>query len=567
MAEIRHNRAMPGGNRAVPDRGTRAPAKQSLRDYGARRPQREPTLTQLQRPAHNPWAIAITVTLATFMEALDTSIANVALPHIAGALSASVDESTWVLTSYLVSNAIVLPMSAWLSTMLGRKRFYMSCVALFTVTSLLCGLAPSLATLIVFRVLQGAGGGGLQPSEQSILADTFAPEQRGMAFGIYGMAIVVAPVLGPTLGGWITDNYDWRWIFFINIPVGITSLLLTHRMIQDPPNLVRERQRARRQGIRIDFLGLALLALAFGPLQVMLDKGEEDAWFQSHFIVALATVAAIAFVAGIIWELYQKQPIVDLRLFKNRSFAISSLLMFAMGYLLYSTTVLLPQFVQVLMGYTSELAGTMLSPGGLLLMAFMPIVGFLVARVDARWLIAFGFLTLSASLYHMTGIDLEISWSHAMMLRVYQSIGLAFLFVPINTAAYVGVKPEQNNQVSALMNLMRNIGASMGISLTGAMVTERAQFHQAQLAQNATSYSLNMQSSLQNLTNTLVPAGLSAPDALHQAYGRIYAGLQIQAQTLAYIDTFWMLATIALCLIPLLFLLKRAEPGEVHPAH
>jgi MFS transporter, DHA2 family, multidrug resistance protein len=567
MAEIRHNRAMPGGNRAVPDRGTRAPAKQSLRDHGARRPQREPTLTQLQRPAHNPWAIAITVTLATFMEALDTSIANVALPHIAGALSASVDESTWVLTSYLVSNAIVLPMSAWLSTMLGRKRFYMSCVALFTVTSLLCGLAPSLATLIVFRVLQGAGGGGLQPSEQSILADTFAPEQRGMAFGIYGMAIVVAPVLGPTLGGWITDNYDWRWIFFINIPVGITSLLLTHRMIQDPPNLVRERQRASRQGIRIDFLGLALLALAFGPLQVMLDKGEEDAWFQSHFIVALATVAAIAFVAGIIWELYQKQPIVDLRLFKNRSFAISSLLMFAMGYLLYSTTVLLPQFVQVLMGYTAELAGTMLSPGGLLLMAFMPIVGFLVARVDARWLIAFGFLTLSASLYHMTGIDLEISWSHAMMLRVYQSIGLAFLFVPINTAAYVGVKPEQNNQVSALMNLMRNIGASMGISLTGAMVTERAQFHQAQLAQSATSYSLNMQSSLQNLTNTLVPAGLSAPDALHQAYGRIYAGLQIQAQTLAYIDTFWMLATIALCLIPLLFLLKRAEPGEVHPAH
>jgi MFS transporter, DHA2 family, multidrug resistance protein len=567
MAEIRHNRAMPGGNWAVPDRGTRAPAKQSLRDHGARRPQREPTLTQLQRPAHNPWAIAITVTLATFMEALDTSIANVALPHIAGALSASVDESTWVLTSYLVSNAIVLPMSAWLSTMLGRKRFYMSCVALFTVTSLLCGLAPSLATLIVFRVLQGAGGGGLQPSEQSILADTFAPEQRGMAFGIYGMAIVVAPVLGPTLGGWITDNYNWRWIFFINIPVGITSLLLTHRMIQDPPNLVRERQRARRQGIRIDFLGLALLALAFGPLQVMLDKGEEDAWFQSHFIVALATVAAIAFVAGIIWELYQKQPIVDLRLFKNRSFAISSLLMFAMGYLLYSTTVLLPQFVQVLMGYTAELAGTMLSPGGLLLMAFMPIVGFLVARVDARWLIAFGFLTLSASLYHMTGIDLEISWSHAMMLRVYQSIGLAFLFVPINTAAYVGVKPEQNNQVSALMNLMRNIGASMGISLTGAMVTERAQFHQAQLAQSATSYSLNMQSSLQNLTNTLVPAGLSAPDALHQAYGRIYAGLQIQAQTLAYIDTFWMLATIALCLIPLLFLLKRAEPGEMHPAH
>jgi DHA2 family multidrug resistance protein len=381
------------------------------------------------------------------------------------------------------------------------------------------------------------------------------------------MAIVVAPVLGPTLGGWITDNYDWRWIFFINIPVGITSLLLTHRIIQDPPNLVRERQRARRQGMRIDFVGLALLTLTFGPLQLMLDKGEEDDWFQSHFIVALATIAAIAFIAGVIWELYQKNPIIELRLFKNRSFAVSSLLMFAMGCLLYSTTVLLPQFVQVLMGYTAELAGTMLSPGGLLLMAFMPAVGFLVARVDARWLIAFGFLTLSAALYHMTGIDLEISWSQAMMLRVYQSIGLAFLFVPINTAAYVGIKPEQNNQVSALMNLMRNIGASVGISLTGAMVTNRAQFHQAQLAQSATSYNPHMQSSLQNLANTLAPAGLSMPDAMHQAYGRIYASLQIQAQTLAYIDTFWMLATIALCLIPLLLLLRRVEPGKAPVAH
>jgi MFS transporter, DHA2 family, multidrug resistance protein len=567
MAEIKRNRDMPWPNRAGPDRDTRAPAKQPSRDDASRRSFHPAPRTQVQPPPHNPWAIAITVTLATFMEALDTSIANVALPHIAGALSASVDESTWVLTSYLVSNAIVLPMSAWLSTMLGRKRFYMSCVALFTFTSLLCGLAPSLGALIFFRVLQGAGGGGLQPSEQSILADTFAPEQRGMAFGIYGMAIVVAPVLGPTLGGWITDNYNWRWIFFINIPVGITSLLLTHRMIQDPSNLVRERQRARRQGIRIDFLGLALLGLTFGPLQIMLDKGEEDDWFQSHFIVALATVAAIAFIAGVIWELYHKQPIVDLRLYKNRSFAVSSLLMFAMGFLLYSTTVLLPQFVQVLMGYTAELAGTMLSPGGLVLMAFMPVVGFLVARVDARWLIAAGFLTLSLSLYHMTGIDLQISWWHAMMLRVYQSFGLAFLFVPINTAAYGGVKPEQNNQVSALMNLMRNIGASVGISLTGALVTNRAQFHQAQLAQSVTFYSPHMQASVQNLANTLAPAGLSTPDATHQAFGRIYAGLQMQAQTLAYIDTFWMLAMVALCLIPLLFLLRRAEPGEVHAAH
>jgi DHA2 family multidrug resistance protein len=319
--------------------------------------------------------------------------------------------------------------------------------------------------------------------------------------------------------------------------------------------------------MRIDFIGLALLALTFGPLQVVLDKGEQDDWFHSHFIVAFATIALVAFVIGVIWEIFQKDPVVDLRLFKNRSFAASSILMFALGFLLYATTVLLPQFVQALLGYTAELAGTMLMPGGLALMLVMPTVGFLVARVDARWLIAFGFLALSASLYHMTGVDLEISWWNAMMLRVYQAGAIAFLFVPINTVSYAGMKTEQNNQVSALMNLMRNIGSSAGISLTGAMVTERAQFHQAQLVQSATSYSPNMQGSLQNLTNTLGTAGLSTPDALHQAYGRIYAGLQMQAQTLAYIDTFWVLALIALCLIPLVLFLRKVEPGKAPVAH
>ncbi len=509
----------------------------------------------------------MTVTLATFMEVLDTSIANVALPHIAGSLSASVDESTWVLTSYLVSNAIVLPMSAWLSTRIGRKRFYMSCVVLFTVSSFLCGIAPTLGMLIVFRVLQGAGGGGLQPSEQSILADTFSPAQRGMAFAIYGMAVVLAPAIGPTLGGWITDNYEWRWIFFINIPVGIVSLILTHRMIQDPPHLIREQQRVRRQGMRIDFIGLALLALAFGPLQVVLDKGEEDNWFQSHFIVAFAAIAAIAFVIGIIWELYQEHPIVNLRLYKNRNFAVASMLMFAFGFMLYGTTVLLPEFVQLLMGYTAELAGTILSPGALLIIILMPLVGVLIARVDARWILASGFLLLSFSLFHMTGIDLQISWWNAMMLRTYQSIAIAFLFVPINTVTYTGVKPEQNNQVSGLINLMRNIGASTGISLTGAMITERGQFHQAQLTQRATSYSPHLQAAIQNLAGRLGPAGLSTPDATHQAYGRIYAALVGQAQTLAYIDTFWVMAIGTLCLIPLVFCLTRPERGRAVAAH
>jgi DHA2 family multidrug resistance protein len=517
---------------------------------------------EVWKSRHNPWAIALTVTLATFMEILDTSIANVALPHIAGGLSASVDESTWVLTSYLVSNAIVLPMSAWLSTMVGRKRFYMACVALFTVSSFMCGLAPTLSTLIIFRVLQGAGGGGLQPSEQSILADTFAPEQRGMAFAIYGMAIVLAPAIGPTLGGWITDNYDWRWIFFINIPVGIISLLLSQRMIEDPPHLTRERQVARRRGMRIDFMGLALLALTFGPLQVVLDKGEEDNWFQSHLIVVFAVIAAVALLVGVIWELYRKDPVVDLRLFKNRSFAASAFMMFALGFVLYSTTVLLPEFVQLLMGYTAQEAGMMLSPGGLVIIVLMPAVGIMLSRIDARWLIAFGFITIALALYHMTGINLEMSWGHAMMLRVYQSIGLAFLFVPINTISYAGVKPEQNNQVSGLMNLMRNIGGSVGISLSGAMITERAQFHQHQLVQNATAYNPQMRTAVAALGQTLAHAGLSTPDAARQAYGRIYLAIQGQAQTLAYIDTFWMLAIAALCMVTLVFLLKRIEPGK-----
>ncbi|MGA9723380.1 MAG: DHA2 family efflux MFS transporter permease subunit [Candidatus Binatus sp.] len=564
MATLRDNPAAartPAGRIAA----NRAPAKRS--DSTVNGPNQSSAPPYRVKPRHNPWAIAMTVTLATFMEVLDTSIANVALPHIAGALSASVDESTWVLTSYLVSNAIVLPMSAWLSTRIGRKRFYMSCVALFTVSSFLCGIAPSLGMLIFFRVLQGAGGGGLQPSEQSILADTFSPAQRGMAFAIYGMAVVAAPAIGPTLGGWITDNYEWRWIFFINIPVGIISLILTHRMIQDPPHLVREQQLVRRKGMRIDFIGLALLALAFGPLQVVLDKGEEDNWFQSHFIVAFAAIAAAAFVIGIIWELYQEHPIVNLRLYKNRNFAVASVLMFAFGFMLYGTTVLLPEFVQLLMGYTAELAGTILSPGALLIIALMPLVGALIARVDARWILGFGFLLLSLSLFHMTGIDLQISWWNAMMLRTYQSMAIAFLFVPINTVTYTGVKPEQNNQVSGLINLMRNIGASTGISLTGAMVTERGQFHQAQLAQSATSYSSHMQAAIQNLAGQLGPAGLSTPDATHQAYGRIYAGLVAQAQTLSYIDTFWVMAIGTLCLIPLVLFLARPERGKAVAAH
>src|SRR5579871_607048 len=332
------------------------------------------------RPAVNPWIIALAVTLATFMEVLDTSIANVALPHIAGSLSAGQDESTWVLTSYLVSNAIVLPLSGWLSSIVGRKNFYMGCVALFTISSFMCGLAPNLAILIICRVLQGAGGGGLQPSEQAILADTFPPAKRGMAFAVYGVAVVMAPAIGPTLGGWITDNYSWRWIFFVNIPVGIISLLLTSRLIQDPPYF----RRRKLSETRIDYIGLGFIALGLGCLQIVLDKGQRDDWFESRFIATLAVVAVSALIFVICWEWRHKDPIIDLHLFRERTFATSNLMMFMLGFALLGSTLLLPLYMQTLLGYTAQLSGMALSPGGFAIMVMMPLVGFLLTRYDAR---------------------------------------------------------------------------------------------------------------------------------------------------------------------------------------
>src|SRR5712671_516291 len=335
------------------------------------------------RPAINPWIIAITVTLATFMEVLDTSIANVALPHIAGSLSAGQDESTWVLTSYLVSNAIVLPLSGWLSSIMGRKRFYMGCVALFTISSALCGFAPNLPMLIIFRVMQGAGGGGLQPSEQAILADTFSPAKRGMAFAVYGMAVVTAPAIGPTLGGWITDNFTWRWIFFINIPVGILSLLLTSRLIQDPPYF----RRRKLSETRIDYVGLGFVALGLGALQIVLDKGQRDDWFEAHFILVLTVISAASLIFVVLWEWRQKDPIIDLHLYRDRTFGVSSLLMFMLGFALLGSTLLLPLFMQTLLGYTAQQAGLALMPGGFTIMLLLPLVGFLLSRYTPRWLL------------------------------------------------------------------------------------------------------------------------------------------------------------------------------------
>jgi DHA2 family multidrug resistance protein len=511
----------------------------------------------------NPWIIALTVTLATFMEVLDTSIANVALPHIAGSLSAGQDESTWVLTSYLVSNAIVLPLSGWLSSIMGRKRFYMSCVALFTISSALCGFSLNLPMLIVFRILQGAGGGGLQPSEQAILADTFSPAKRGMAFAVYGIAVVMAPAIGPTLGGWITDNFSWRWIFFVNIPVGIISLLLTQRLIQDPPYL----KRRKLSETRIDYVGLGLVALGLGTLQVVLDKGQREDWFESHFIVVLSVISAAALIFVIFWEWNHKDPIIDLHLFRQRTFATANFLMFMLGFALLGSTLLLPLFMQTLLGYTAERAGLALMPGGFTIMVAMPIVGFLLSRYSPRYLLLFGLSMLSFSLFHMTSFDLGVDFHTVMMARVFQALGLAFLFVPINTTAYSSLPRDKNNAASGLMNLARNIGGSVGISMVTTMLARRTQFHQARLSENLSAASPQFQATLRALANNFSRGGADSASALQHAYAMLQANVIRQATMLAYIDNFWFLGVVIACLIPCVFLIKPAKPGGEIIAH
>jgi DHA2 family multidrug resistance protein len=509
------------------------------------------------RPAVNPWIIAITVTLATFMEVLDTSIANVALPHIAGSLSAGQDESTWVLTSYLVSNAIVLPLSGWLSSIVGRKNFYMGCVALFTVSSFMCGLAPNLATLIVCRVLQGAGGGGLQPSEQAILADTFAPAKRGMAFAVYGIAVVSAPAIGPTLGGWITDNFTWRWIFFINIPVGIVSLLLTSRLIQDPPYF----KRRKLSETKIDYIGLGFVALGLGTLQIVLDKGQRDDWFESHFILILSLIAATSLIFVIFWEWRHKDPIIDLHLFRDRTFAVSNLLMFMLGFALLGSTLLLPLFMQTLLGYTAERSGFALMPGGFTIMLLLPLVGFLLSRYSPRWLLIFGLVMLSGALFHMAGFDLDIDFRTAAVARVFQAAGMAFLFVPINTAAYAFLPRDKNNAASGLMNLARNMGGSVGISLVTTRLDRSTQVHLNDLSHHLSASNPAFQTMLQGATQAMRAHGASATYATQQAYALIQNTVLRQATMLAYLDDFRLLAISILAMVPLVFLMKKGRPG------
>jgi MFS transporter, DHA2 family, multidrug resistance protein len=510
------------------------------------------------KPRHNAWLVAFTVTLATFMEVLDTAIANVALPHIAGGLSASQDEATWVLTSYLVSNAVVLPVSAWISNRIGRKRFYMTCVALFTVSSMLCGLAPTLPLLILFRILQGVGGGGLAPSEQAILADTFPPEKRGMAFAMYGLAVVLAPTIGPTLGGYIVDHASWRWIFYINVPVGVISIFLSSIMVEDPPWLKEERERSK--GVKVDALGLGLVVVAFGALQYVLDKGQEDDWFSSPTIVIFAMATVICMAGTLIWEWVHPEPIVNVRLLKNRNFATSVGLMFTLGAVLYATTVLIPLFLQTLMGYSAEGAGEVLSAGGVVTMVMMPVAGVLVSRVPAKYLIAAAFAGIALAMFHMTSINPGIDPRTAAMYRVYQALALAFLFIPINTVAYIGVPREQNNQVSGLMNLARNIGGSVGISFFSTMLARRSQTFQNLLVSHVTQTNPFASERLAQLGRVFTPSGEAL--ASRRAFAALYRTIGQQAALLSYVSIIQNMVIVCAVFVPLILLfLKRNDPG------
>jgi len=506
------------------------------------------------RPRANPWAIALTVTMATFMEALDSSIANVAMQHIAGTLSATQDEATWVLTSYLVANAMVLPISGWIANRIGRKRFYMTCVFLFTVCSLLCGLAPSLGILVFFRVLQGAAGGGLQPSEQAILADTFRPEKRSMAFAVYGVAVVMAPAIGPTVGGWIIDNYSWRWIFFLNIPVGIISLILSNRMVEDPPYLAEVRK--KREGI--DGWGLGLLIVAIGALQIMLDKGQEDDWFSSRFIVTCAVIAAVGLALFVYRELHVEHPVLDLRLYMRRNVGMTQLVLFMVGLSLYTSTVFVPLFLQELMGYTARQAGMAVSSGALVLMFLFPLAGMFAPRFDARMLVSIGFIITTIGLIRMANLNLQVSFWQAVSWRAFIALGLPFLFIPINILCYAGIPQHKNNEISGMSALSRNLGGSVGISFMTTMLARLTQRHLAFLGANATPGNGPFEAMRSGIAGALQQrTGIAQPDAIYRAGAQIYGMAQRQARLLAYVDVIWIFVIITVILVPLPFLMRR----------
>jgi DHA2 family multidrug resistance protein len=509
----------------------------------------------------NPWSIIAVISIATFMTVLDTSIVNVALNHIAGGLAVSYDEATWATTSFLVATAVVIPISGWLANVIGRKRYYMISVAVFTASSLMCGLAPNLTLLILARVIQGAAGGGLASVEQSMLVDTFPPAKRGLAFAAYGIVVIAGPVVGPIVGGLITDNASWEWCFLINVPVGILSLLLVNTFVDEPPALKREREKLLAGGLKVDFVGFVLVALFLGCLEVTLDRGQRDDWFSSPTITAAAVVSAFSLILFIPWELTREEPIVPISMFGRRNFCIASLFLMLTGVIIFGTTLFIPQLLQQVMGYTATDAGLALTAGGLATIVAMPISGILSGKVDARILIFGAFMVQGFALLNMSHLNTNMSFADAAYARMFQAVGLPFLFVPISTIAYVGLKPNESNQASALMNVARNFGGTLGISSVQTMLAQRSQYHQAQLVETLNPLNPNYTDGIARMAQGLLSQGQSMVDASAQSAALLYSSLGRQAAMLAYIDVFHTLMLVVFGTIPLLLLLQGPKKG------
>ncbi|ERK18434.1 Inner membrane component of tripartite multidrug resistance system [Pantoea sp. AS-PWVM4] len=519
--------------------------------------------SQSWKPASNPWLVAITVTLAVFMEILDTTIVNVALPHIAGSLSSSYDESTWVLTSYLVANGIVLPISAFFTRLFGRKQFFLICIVMFTVCSFLCGIATELWQIILFRVMQGFFGGGLQPTQQSVLLDYFKPEDRGKAFGLSSIAIIVAPVIGPTLGGWITDNYSWRWVFFINIPVGILTVLAIYQLLEDPP----WESKWEKGRLKIDYIGIGLITLGLGCLQVMLDRGEDADWFASHFIRLFAGLAVVGIVGAVYWLLYVRKPVVDLTVMKDRNFWVAGLLMAGMAMILYGSSVVLPQLAQQDLGYTATWSGLVLSPGAVLIVLTIPLVLKLMPIVQTRYIIAFGFSCLALAFCYSTRLTPNVDFTTLVLMRSAQSIGLGFLFVPLTTIAFITVPQRLNADAAALFTMFRNVAGSIGISLSTAAITERMQTQSANMVHNMTPLNEPFNLTLQHWVQAIRDYTTAVGDPLQIASGQLYQEMIAQSRILAYIDVFMGLSIVAVLLIPFCWLLSPIKSEGSAGAH
>ena len=505
----------------------------------------------------NPWTIVGIISIATLMLVLDTTIANVALGHIAGNLSTSYEDTTWVVTSFLVANAVVIPISGKLSDLLGRKRYYMLSVALFTFSSLLCGLSPTLGFLIGARILQGLGGGGLAPVEQSMLVDTFPPEKRGRAFSAYGVVVIVGPIFGPLIGGYITDAMSWHWVFLINIPVGILSLFLVWHFVKEPEILERERRERLRNGIRFDFVGAVLVILWLGSLQVALDRGQQDNWFDSTLISAAIAISVLSLVAFIPWELRRRDPVVKISMYARRNFLVANLLMLTLGVFVFGSTQFIPQLLQQVEGYSAFDAGQAMTLGGIAALFSIPVAGYLSDRVDPRYLLAIAFSSQVIAFWYMAQLNTQMSFEDAALARMIQTVGLPFLFVPISQAAYIGLAPDESNQASALVNVARNLGGSMGISLVQTILAQREQFHQWRFTEILNPLNPAYVHWLERITKGLMSRGIPSAQAEQTGHALIYSEMQRQVAMLSYIDLFHILMIMAVCAVPVVFLMRR----------